>query len=164
MRLGPAGLKLITEWEGFRARAYQDVVGVWTIGYGTTAGAGVQVHPWSVCTEAQARAWVYEYCDRDVVPAIRAAFEARNHAHPHSGNPFPSQVAALCLAGYNLGPGIFDWGRSLGDAIRQGRDLQHIADALMEYVYAGGNVLQGLVNRRNDERRLLLRDGRLARS
>jgi lysozyme len=164
MQLGPLGVKLITEWEGFRSYAYQDSVGVWTIGYGTTAGAGVAVHPWSHCTEAQARAWVYEYCDRDVIPAIREAFRVRNSLHPHSGNPFPSQVDALCSAGYNLGPGVFDSGRSLGDAIRNGRSLHDIGVALMEYVYAGGNVLPGLVNRRTAERRLLLRDGRLARS
>lgn len=33
-----AGLKLIESFEGLRLTAYQDSVGVWTIGYGHTKG------------------------------------------------------------------------------------------------------------------------------
>ena len=36
MKISQAGLKLIEEFEGCRLTAYQDVVGVWTIGYGHT--------------------------------------------------------------------------------------------------------------------------------
>ena len=34
-------VELIKKWEGFRSKAYRDGGGVWTIGYGTTAAAGV---------------------------------------------------------------------------------------------------------------------------
>jgi GH24 family phage-related lysozyme (muramidase) len=30
------GLALIRKWEGFKAEAYRDIAGIWTIGYGTT--------------------------------------------------------------------------------------------------------------------------------
>jgi len=37
LSLGTAGLELIKEFEGLELEAYQDKVGVWTIGYGHTA-------------------------------------------------------------------------------------------------------------------------------
>ena len=40
MKINAAGLDLIKRWEGLRLTAYQDSVGVWTIGYGHTAEAG----------------------------------------------------------------------------------------------------------------------------
>lgn len=38
MRTGPHGLALIKHFEGLRLAAYRDVAGVWTVGYGHTAG------------------------------------------------------------------------------------------------------------------------------
>lgn len=34
-KMGAAGIKLITDFEGLRLESYQDEKGVWTIGYGT---------------------------------------------------------------------------------------------------------------------------------
>lgn len=39
MNISKAGLDLIKEFEGLRLSAYQDSVGVWTIGYGHTRTA-----------------------------------------------------------------------------------------------------------------------------
>ena len=36
MKISDNGLNLIKKFEGCRLTAYQDTVGVWTIGYGTT--------------------------------------------------------------------------------------------------------------------------------
>ena len=36
MKINAAGLDLIKRWEGLRLTAYQDSVGVWTIGVGHT--------------------------------------------------------------------------------------------------------------------------------
>ena len=36
MKISQKGLELIKRFEGCRLKAYQDSVGVWTIGYGTT--------------------------------------------------------------------------------------------------------------------------------
>lgn len=49
-RINADGLALIKRWEGLRLEAYQDVGGIWTIGYGhtRTARAGMRV------TEAEA--------------------------------------------------------------------------------------------------------------
>jgi len=40
MKLSPEGLRLLMDREGCRLHAYKDSVGVWTIGYGHTSGAG----------------------------------------------------------------------------------------------------------------------------
>lgn len=41
--------------EGFRATAYQDTVGVWTLGYGSTRMFGVPIKELDRCTKGQAR-------------------------------------------------------------------------------------------------------------
>ena len=38
MKTSAAGIAFLKMWEGFSPRAYQDVAGVWTIGYGHTEG------------------------------------------------------------------------------------------------------------------------------
>ncbi|WP_273465684.1 lysozyme [Pseudomonas sp.] len=50
MRTSQRGLSLIKSFEGLRLQAYQDSVGVWTIGYGTTRG----VKPGMTITKEQA--------------------------------------------------------------------------------------------------------------
>lgn len=50
------GLHLTEQFEGCRLVAYQDVKGVWTIGYGHTRG----VYPGQTITQAQAEAFLLE--------------------------------------------------------------------------------------------------------
>lgn len=59
-------VKLIKRFEGFKAKAYLDPVGVWTIGYGTTKGVkkGMKV------TRQQAEKMLAEHLDEEVIPAI----------------------------------------------------------------------------------------------
>lgn len=40
MKTSPVGVALIKRWEGLELEAYQDIAGVWTIGYGHTETAG----------------------------------------------------------------------------------------------------------------------------
>jgi lysozyme len=56
MNVSDAGLALIREHEGCQLEAYQDSVGVWTIGYGHTRG----VKRGDTCTQEQADAWLVE--------------------------------------------------------------------------------------------------------
>ncbi|MDT4867069.1 Phage lysozyme [compost metagenome] len=66
-RINAAGLSLVKQWEGLRTRAYRDVAGVWTIGYGQTSAAGAPtVKPDMAITEAQAE---------DILRADLATFE-----------------------------------------------------------------------------------------
>jgi len=53
------GVDLICGFEGKRLAAYDDGVGVWTIGFGTTVYPnGIKVKKGDTCTEAQAKAFM----------------------------------------------------------------------------------------------------------
>ena len=57
MAVSPFGVDLICSFEGKRLTAYDDGVGVWTIGFGTTVYPhGIRVKKGDTCTEAQAKA------------------------------------------------------------------------------------------------------------
>lgn len=58
VNIGSAGIALIKQFESCRLAAYQDQVGVWTIGFGHTGG----VQPTDTCTQAQADQWLQADC------------------------------------------------------------------------------------------------------
>ncbi len=51
-----AGIELIKKYEGLRLISYQDVIGIWTCGYGRTKN----IQEGDSCTLAQATAWLLE--------------------------------------------------------------------------------------------------------
>ena len=53
-----ACVQLIKKFEGLRLTAYQDSVGIWTIGYGTTRINGRGVQPGETCTKEQAEQYL----------------------------------------------------------------------------------------------------------
>ena len=147
MTINKAGLDLIKKWEGFRAAAYADPVGIWTIGYGTTkaAGVGIDPKPGMRISEAEAEEYLRRAVEKfaaNIKPALTAPINENEWA------------AFLSLA-YNIGPGAF----------RKSSALRHFnagnkakaADAILMWNKAGGKVLQGLNNRRAEERALFLR-------
>jgi GH24 family phage-related lysozyme (muramidase) len=67
-----------------------------------------------------------------------------------------NEADALASLAYNVGPGVFEKGRTMGDAIRS-RNRDRIADAFLLYDHAGGRVLEGLTRRRRRERELFLK-------
>lgn len=97
MQISSRGIDLLVEFEGFRSRAYQDVAGVWTIGYGSTRINGRPVRPSDVCTKEQARFYMLESL-RDYERAVERAFPQR---------PTQSQFDALVVFVYNVGIGGF---------------------------------------------------------
>lgn len=149
MEIGPVGLHFIEQFEGFRAEQYKDVVGVPTIGFGTTAGAGVVEPLPEKCTIQQAVTWLKAYIDKDVVPAIEAT--GYNQAPTHLNE---NQVDALCSLGYNLGAGIFEDTHTIGWDLRHHAPLAKISNDFLLYEYAGSIKLAGLVTRREAERAL----------
>ncbi len=61
MQISENGACFIKRWEGLRLKAYQDVAGVWTIGYGHTSGfAGSRFGPQSAITQEEADALLRE--------------------------------------------------------------------------------------------------------
>ncbi|NEQ49047.1 MAG: lysozyme [Leptolyngbya sp. SIO3F4] len=135
-----SGVNLIKSFEGLRLKAYQDAVGVWTIGYGTTRG----VKPGQEISEAQAEAFLKTDLNR---------FEnAVNQAVRVSIND--NQFAALVSFSYNVGAGALRSSTLLRKLNR--RDIYGAANEFTRWNRAGGRVLAGLTRRRNAEKALFL--------
>lgn len=149
MKTSPAGLDLIRRWEGCRLKAYRDSAGVWTIGYGLTSAAGiVQVYEGMIITQRQAD----DYLARALVKYEQAVEQAITR--PMTQPQFDA-LTSLC---YNIGPGALA-GSSVVRRFNEG-NITGAADAFLMWTKAGGKELQGLVNRRHDERRMFLTAGK----
>ena len=140
MKTSPKGIALITEFEGFRSAAYQDVVGVWTIGYGFTKG----VQPGDTMTKAQAKARLAVELGEYEEGVLSAC------TNPPNQNEFD---ALVCFA-FNVGVG----GMSKSSVIKAHNrgDHQAAARAFSLWVKAGGKEWPGLVRRRAAEAALYL--------
>lgn len=128
--------EIVTSFEGLRLKAYDDGVGVWTIGYGHTLG----VKRGDVITEARAD----ELLRKDV-----ARFEAavnRLVTVPLTQYQFD----ALTSFTFNLGSGNLA-SSTLLKKINAG-DYSAAADEILRWNRAGGKVWPGLVRRRKAER------------
>ena len=136
-RIGQAGLDLIKQYEGCRLAAYRCAAGVWTIGYGHTAG----VHSGMTITQAQADA----YLQQDI-----AKFEGyvNNPTYvPITEQLNQNQFDALVSFAFNLGAGSLR-------KLCKGRTAAQIAQAMTQYCKANGKVLAGLRRRRAAEQAL----------
>lgn len=147
MTINQAGLDLIKEFEGFRAEAYRDPVGVWTIGYGTTAAANVGIAPKAGMKISKADAEMY---------LARAIDKFSAQIDPKITAPInENERAAFLSLAYNIGPGAF----AKSSALRKFNegDKTGAANAILLWNKAGGKVLAGLTRRRESERALFLR-------
>lgn len=144
MHLSKDGLALIKHYEGFSAKPYWLGDGRWTIGYGETLGVTRATKPWS---EAKAA--------RRLEVRVRRNFEPYvNRGHWHL-NQHQHDAIVSCI--YNLGPGILDRGRSLGNALRSRKDAGWVARvqaAIKEYNMPGSKFEAGLTRRRAEEAKL----------
>lgn len=144
-------LEFIAAFEGGQSkdgmfRPYRDPVGVWTIGYGHTTGVTAATKP---ITKGRALSLLRVDVNATYAPPVaRAARAAGLKLKQHEFDALVSFV-------YNLGPGVLDPGRSMGDAIAR-KNRNHIADAFLLYDKAGTppRPLPGLTRRRAAEARL----------
>lgn len=144
MRTSEVGIAFIKGWEGFRGEAYQDSVGVWTIGYGHT----MSVKPGDTITEENAAALLkaeligYENTVERVVSEELAQHEF-------------DALVSLC---YNIGGNNFS--RSSVVRLIAAGDRPRAADAFLLWGKATVNgkltPLKGLLNRRKAERLVFL--------
>ncbi|MGX1958433.1 lysozyme [Serratia proteamaculans] len=145
MQVSNKGISLIKQFEGCKLKAYQDSVGVWTIGYGWTQPVdGRKIGPGMVIDQATAERLLkcglvqYEQGVNQLVKVIITQ----------------GQFDALVSFAYNLGL------RSLSTSTLLRKlnagDKQGAADEFGKWVNAGGVRLNGLVKRREAERKLFL--------
>lgn len=140
MKTSPKGISLITEFEGFRSKAYQDVVGVWTIGYGFTLG----VQPGDTITKEQAKRRLARELESYEAAVTRAC----------TNEPNQNEFDALVCFAFNVGAA----GMAKSSVIKAHNrgDHQAAARAFSLWNRAGGKVWAGLTRRRAAEAALYL--------
>lgn len=128
------------QFEGRELRAYQDIVGVWTICYGETRG----VQPGDVATPEQ--------CDSMLAKGVRE-YEAGLDRCLTVPVPGKTKVALISWT-YNVGVAAA-CGSTLIKLANTG-NLRAACDQLLRWTRAGGREVKGLVDRRAAERALCL--------
>lgn len=137
-------IDLIKKYEGFRPQSYQDSVGVWTIGYGTTRINGQPVKAGMTITEDQALQLV-----KQEVNKLWSQIESITKINLND-----NQMNALVDFAYNLGFNALKTS-TLMKMVNAG-DFNGAANQFSRWVYAGGKVLPGLVKRREAEKQLFI--------
>lgn len=146
MKVDSAGIDLISQFEGLRLNAYDDGVGVWTIGWGTTVYPnGVKVKKGDKITLDQAK----QYKSHDLAKFEKAVNDVVKV--PLNQNQFN----ALVSLAYNIGVSAFT-NSTLVKRLNEG-NYKAAADQFLVWVNAGSKRMQGLVNRRNKEREVFLK-------
>lgn len=151
MKAGQDCIDLIKEAEGFSQYKYWDY-SQWTIGYGT--GVGADEYPDGI-TEKEA-----EQLLKDAIGTYEDY--VNKFADKYDIELKQNQFDALVSLSYNMGNiwsvyDDFDLKNYLIDGSEKHSFLE-IAKGFGEWRKAGGSVLQGLVNRREEETKLFLSD------
>jgi lysozyme len=137
LSLSAAALVGIATHEGYVGQAYRDIVGVWTIGFGTTeqVKAGDKIDPVRALQRKMADVQKFE-------GALKQCVKVPLHQHEYD--------AFLSLA-YNIGPGAF-----CGSTLVRKLNAEDYAGACAEILRwdkAGGKTVAGLTKRRQAEYR-----------
>ncbi|UGV23816.1 endolysin [Hafnia phage Pocitis76] len=145
MRASENGINLIKKFEGCRLTAYQDSVGVWTIGYGWTQPVdGKPVGKGMTITQQKAD---------DLLKQGVIQYEAGVHGLV-TVQLNQNQYDALVDFAYNLGVNALK-GSTLLKKLNTG-DYAGAANEFTKWNKAGGKELAGLTRRREAEKSLFL--------
>lgn len=133
-------IEKLKELEGFRSAPYQDIGGVWTIGYGSTRGVTAKTKP---ITEEDADDLLWDDLER-----FESAIDDLVTA-PLNDN----QYSALCLLIYNVG--IAPLAGTLGKKLNAG-DYAGAAQEFVKWDHLHSEEIDGLKARREWEANLFL--------
>ena len=139
-QINQTGLEIVKSFEGLFLEAYQDVVGVWTIGWGATEG----IHPGMKINVAQAE---------ELLKKELAKFEAAV-ADFVKVKINDDQFSALVCFSYNVGANSL-LKSTLLQLLNQGK-YQEAAEQFLRWDKAGPKSYLGLSRRRRAERALFL--------
>ncbi|ENX22427.1 hypothetical protein F892_01669 [Acinetobacter vivianii] len=144
--ISKAGINLITSFEDLKLDAYDDGTGTWTIGFGTTIYPdGIRVQQGDHCTIEQAK-FFFQHDLRHFQKAVNKAVLVTLSQN---------QFDALVSLSYNIGQNAFK-NSTLLKYLNAG-DYQAAADQFLVWNKGGGQILKGLVRRREVERTLFLK-------
>lgn len=135
MKASQTLIEKIKEFEGYRAEAYRCPAGQWTVGYGHTRG----VYEGRRVSRAEADRLLRE----DLAPL-------EHYVERLGVVKTQGQTDALLDFCFNLGTPALE-GSTLLKKIRQGAPTAEIQKEFRRWVHAGGEVLPGLVTRREWE-------------
>ncbi|WP_273721201.1 MULTISPECIES: lysozyme [unclassified Bartonella] len=139
-KISKEGLALIKKWEGLRLSAYEDLVGVWAIGYGHTSAVGTpHVHKDMRITEAEAEKILCQDLQKFEYVVEQTITVPLND----------EQFAALVSFSYNVGTEAFR-NSTLVKKLNRG-NYEAVPTELQKWTRVGGKRLRGLVNRRAAE-------------
>lgn len=141
MHISDRGVELIARYEGCRLYAYKCAAGVWTIGYGHTAGVREGD---TLDSEAAAKKLLAQDLEK-YAGYVNACVKKGLITFPLNQNRFDALTSFV----YNCGNGSLQ-------KLVSGRDAETVADKLLQYNKGGGKVLAGLTRRREEERALFL--------
>ena len=135
MKISSTGVDLIKHFESCKLTAYQDSVGIWTIGWGHTGS----VKKGDIWTQGEADNILLNDLDK---------FEGYVNQHvkvPLTQNQFDALVSWT----FNLGPGNLKSSTMLTKLNEKKYD--EVPSQMKRWNKAGGKVLRGLERRRNAE-------------
>lgn len=136
---------LVMQWEGREHTAYKDIVGVWTICDGDTSN----VKPGQVATDAECNARLERQLIAHAEPVLTCTPTLKDKPHA---------LAAASSLAYNIGTSAYC--KSTVDRRFDAGDIKGGCDAFLAWRYAGGKEIRGLLNRRNAERAICLKDAK----
>lgn len=135
-------IEFLKKHEGCKLEAYRDIAGVWTIGYGYTLGI------------KKGMKWTQETADiflSDLVSKLEIKVVNK------VGNLDDHKIAALISFVYNLGYTAF-CNSTLLSKIKFNENDPAIETEFKKWIYAGGKMSKGLLNRRQAEVDLYFRN------
>jgi lysozyme len=144
MKTAEKGIELLKELEGFSAKPYQCVAGIWTIGYGSTRFKGAKIHPNMVITIKEAEEQIKDdvlLSEQTIERLVKVALNQ-------------NQFDALVCFVYNIGVGAFE-NSTLLKKLNQSL-FQEVSFQLKRWNKVRGVVIKGLTTRRNKEIELFL--------
>jgi lysozyme len=139
MKINDAGLGLINGFEGCRLKAYKDIVGVWTIGWGHTGDLAYEGNEIDQATADALLCEDLEVYEQGVEKRLKVKVNDR-------------QFSALVCFAYNVGLGAF--GTSTLLKLLNSGDFKGAAGQFEKWNRAGGKEVAGLTRRRKAERKL----------
>jgi lysozyme len=128
---------LVKVFEGCKLKAYQDIVGVWTIGYGETLGV------------REGMVWTQEQAEVKLRKRLAQFMLAVYKRCPQLYLEPPGRIIACTSLAYNIGVGAFN--ASSVRRLTYYQDFVNAAKAFLLWNKAGGKVSKGLDNRRHIE-------------
>lgn len=142
LTLSAAGLVGIATSEGFRSRSYDDGVGVQTVGFGTA-----YVKPGTTMTVERALIALQEEADKHQVQMRKCVGEV-----PLAQREWDAYVSLS----YNVGSGAFCRSGIVRALHQQPPDYGKACAGILPFNKAGGNILPGLVARRQREYKMCM--------